>query len=44
VSELWYLDVCCFKRPFDEAGVERIRREAEIVIAVIEAAEKEGIP
>ena len=33
-----YLDVCCFKRPFDNAAQERVRREAEAVAAVLDAA------
>ena len=32
-----YLDICCFKRPFDDATVDRIRREAEAVAAVFDA-------
>jgi len=39
VSEIVYLDICCFKRPFDDAALERVRREAEAVAAVLEAAE-----
>ena len=34
-----YLDVCCFKRPFDDAALERVRREAEAVAAILDAAE-----
>jgi predicted nucleic acid-binding protein len=37
VSEIVYLDLCCFKRPFDDATVERIRREAEAVAAILDA-------
>ena len=33
-----YLDLCCFKRPFDDATVERIRREAEAVAAILDMA------
>ena len=33
-----YLDVCCFKRPFDDAKQARVRREAEAVAAVLDAA------
>jgi predicted nucleic acid-binding protein len=33
-----YLDVCCFKRPFDDATQERVRREAEAVAAMLDAA------
>jgi predicted nucleic acid-binding protein len=39
VSEIAYLDICCFKRPFDDATVERIRREAEAVAAILEMAQ-----
>ena len=39
MSEIVYLDICCFKRPFDDAALERVRREAEAVAAVLEAAE-----
>jgi predicted nucleic acid-binding protein len=38
VSDVVYLDICCFKRPFDDATVERVRREAEAVAAVLDAA------
>lgn len=38
MGEVVYLDVCCFKRPFDDASVERIRREAEAVAAILDAA------
>ena len=34
-----YLDVCCFKRPFDDATVERVRREAQAVAAILDAAQ-----
>lgn len=37
VSRIVYLDLCCFKRPFDDAAVERIRREAEAVAAILDA-------
>jgi len=33
-----YLDSCCYNRPFDAQHQERIRREAEAVLAVIESA------
>jgi DNA-binding helix-hairpin-helix protein with protein kinase domain len=39
MSERVYLDICCFKRPFDDASVERIRREAEAVASILAAAE-----
>ena len=26
VREIVYLDICCFKRPFDDAAQERVRR------------------
>jgi predicted nucleic acid-binding protein len=38
VSPLVYLDICCFKRPFDDATMERVRREAEAVATILEAA------
>jgi predicted nucleic acid-binding protein len=34
-----YLDMCCFKRPFDDQRQARIRREAEAVSTIIEQAE-----
>jgi len=34
-----YLDLCCFKRPFDDAADERIRREAEAVAEILGAAQ-----
>ena len=34
-----YLDLCCFKRPFDDATAERIRREAEAVAAILDMAQ-----
>jgi predicted nucleic acid-binding protein len=36
VSEIAYLDICCFKRPFDDATFERIRREGEAVAAILD--------
>ena len=36
VSEIAYLDICCFKRPFDDATFERIRREAYAVAAIMD--------
>jgi predicted nucleic acid-binding protein len=38
VSDIVYLDICCFKRPFDDATLDRVRREAEAVAAVLDAA------
>ena len=38
VGEILYLDVCCFKRPFDDAAAERVRREAEAVAVILDAA------
>jgi predicted nucleic acid-binding protein len=32
-----YLDSCCYSRPFDSHNQERIRREAEAVLAIIES-------
>jgi predicted nucleic acid-binding protein len=36
VSGILYLDVCCFKRPFDDAALERVRREAEAVAELLD--------
>lgn len=38
MSEIAYLDICCFKRPFDDATIERIRREAEAVATILDMA------
>jgi hypothetical protein len=38
VNGIVYLDICCYKRPFDDATLERIRREAEAVAKVLDAA------
>jgi predicted nucleic acid-binding protein len=43
VSTVVYLDICCFKRPFDDASMERVRREAEAVAAIMRAAESGGL-
>ena len=40
VNDLVYLDVCCFKRPFDDASQPRVRREAETVAAIMEAVQE----
>ena len=34
-----YLDICALKRPFDDAGDERIRREGEAVARIFEMVE-----
>ncbi len=39
MSEIAYLDLCCFKRPFDDATIDRIRREAEAVAAIFDMAQ-----
>ena len=39
MSQIVYLDVCCFKRPFDDAALERVRREAEAVAEILDAAQ-----
>ena len=39
MSKIVYLDVCCFKRPFDDAALERVRREAEAVAEILDAAQ-----
>jgi hypothetical protein len=33
-----YLDMCCFKRPFDDHRQSRVRLESEAVMALIEAS------
>jgi hypothetical protein len=43
VSEIVYLDICCFKRPFDDTTQERVRREAEAVATLLDAAESGSI-
>jgi predicted nucleic acid-binding protein len=39
VRDIVYLDICCFKRPFDDAALERVRREAGRVAAILEAVQ-----
>ncbi len=34
--ELVYLDLCCYKRPFDDPAVERVRREAAAVASILD--------
>jgi predicted nucleic acid-binding protein len=36
VTAIAYLDICCFKRPFDDATAQRIRREAQAVASILE--------
>jgi len=43
VSEIAYLDICCFKRPFDDATFERIRREGEAVAAILDRTQAGSI-
>lgn len=38
-----YLDLCCFKRPFDDQRQERIRREAVAITTIIEQAEQGAV-
>jgi len=40
MPEIVYLDLCCFKRPFDDARFDRIRREAEAVAEILEAVQQ----
>jgi predicted nucleic acid-binding protein len=40
VTAIAYLDICCFKRPFDDATAERVRREAEAVVAIFESVHR----
>jgi len=37
---LIYLDNCCLQRPFDDRSQQRIRVEAEAVLAIIEMVER----
>jgi predicted nucleic acid-binding protein len=39
VSTIVYLDLCCFKRPFDDGKDRRIRKEAEAVAEIMEMSE-----
>jgi len=43
VSDVVYLDLCCIKRPFDDETVERTRREAEAVAAIMNLVESETV-
>ncbi|HXH40284.1 MAG TPA: PIN domain-containing protein [Thermoanaerobaculia bacterium] len=38
MSNIVYLDLCCLKRSFDDGTVERVRREAEAVAAIMAMA------
>jgi predicted nucleic acid-binding protein len=40
VSDTVYLDVCCLKRPFDDASQQRVRREADVVAAILDRANR----
>jgi len=40
VTAIAYLDICGFKRPFDDATAERIRREAEAVAAILDMTQE----
>jgi len=40
VDDVLYLDISCFKRPFDDATQQRVRREAEAVATVLDAAQR----
>jgi predicted nucleic acid-binding protein len=43
VSNIVYLDLCCLKRSFDDGTVERVRREAEAVAAIMAMAESREV-
>jgi len=34
-----YLDCCCFNRPFDDAGIDKVRLESEAVLTIIDRGE-----
>jgi len=34
-----YLDVCCFNRPFDDLGQDRVRLEAEAILTILSMCE-----
>lgn len=38
-----YLDSCCYNRPFDDLGQDRVRLEAEAVLALFERAQQGAI-
>jgi len=38
MADVVYLDICCAKRPFDDASQPRVRREAEAVADLLDAA------
>ncbi|MGA8809424.1 MAG: PIN domain-containing protein [Thermoanaerobaculia bacterium] len=40
MTAIAYLDICCFKRPFDDATDVRVRREAEAVVAIFESVHR----
>jgi hypothetical protein len=43
VSEIVYLDVCCFKRAFDDQRSTRVQLETAAIAALISYAERERI-
>jgi predicted nucleic acid-binding protein len=43
VNEIVYLDVCCFKRPFDDQRSTRIQLETAAIAALIAQAERDAI-